>query len=492
MDYAVDFVPAKPFLVQLNELFHRVPIMALYGLYTTNINSEYSNMTSYLKNCYMVTYSDYGENLIYGSFINYSKDSVDNLMAKQIELSYETINCNECYRAFFSVDCTSSTDIWFSKNCIGCNDCFGCVNLKQKSNYIFNEPYSKEDYQAKLKELLPSSAAKIKSAKEEAHTLWKKYPQKYFHGIRAIDSTGDYLTDTKNVKDSFIGFNLEDSRFCSFVTGKTTDTYDFLNYGENSSLIYETIQAGDQSSGLKMSHWAMTNCQNVEYCLFCITCKDCFGCVGLKKKQYCIFNMQYTKEEYFAKRKEIVEQMNSMPYEDATGAMYRYGEFFPVEMSPFAYNDSTAQELFPLTKDEAEAKGYAWREQEKRDYKPTLLAKDLPETIETVSDEIVGEIIACEHESTCNEQCTFAFKVVPDELAFYRRMNLPLPRLCPNCRHAERIRYRNPMKLWPRSCMCNKTNHDHPGKCQNEFQTSYAPDRSEIIYCEKCYQQEVS
>jgi hypothetical protein len=40
--------------------------------------------------------------------------------------------------------------------------------------------------------------------------------------------------------------------------------------------------------------------------------------------------------------------------------------------------------------------------------------------------------------------------------------------------------------------MCNKENHiNHQGKCNVEFETSYAPDRSEIVYCEKCYQQEV-
>jgi hypothetical protein len=27
--------------------------------------------------------------------------------------------------------------------------------------------------------------------------------------------------------------------------------------------------------------------------------------------------------------------------------------------------------------------------------------------------------------------------------------------------------------------------------CKNEFETSYAPEGSEIVYCERCYQQEV-
>ena len=38
----------------------------------------------------------------------------------------------------------------------------------------------------------------------------------------------------------------------------------------------------------------------------------------------------------------------------------------------------------------------------------------------------------------------------------------------------------------------NTVEHSHhKGKCPNEFETSYAPDRPEIVYCEQCYQAEV-
>jgi hypothetical protein len=47
------------------------------------------------------------------------------------------------------------------------------------------------------------------------------------------------------------------------------------------------------------------------------------------------------------------------------------------------------------------------------------------------------------------------------------------------------------MKLWHRFCMCEKGNHEHKGSCKNEFETSYSPERQEIVYCEKCYQKEV-
>lgn len=38
----------------------------------------------------------------------------------------------------------------------------------------------------------------------------------------------------------------------------------------------------------------------------------------------------------------------------------------------------------------------------------------------------------------------------------------------------------------------NTTNHFHKDEpCENEFQTAISEDRKEIIYYEKCYQQEV-
>jgi hypothetical protein len=109
-----------------------------------------------------------------------------------------------------------------------------------------------------------------------------------------------------------------------------------------------------------------------------------------------------------------------------------------------------------------------------------------------VDDSILQETIGCQHEGKCTHQCTTAFKIIGEELSFYRRMNLPLPRLCPNCRHYERLAQRNPLRLWHRGCMCDKATHQHgTGHCSNEFETSYAPERKEIVYCEQCYNAEV-
>ena len=189
--------------------------------------------------------------------------------------------------------------------------------------------------------------------------------------------------------------------------------------------------------------------------------------------------------------------MNDMPYIDTQGKIYRYGEFFPPEFSPFAYNETIAQDFFPLTKDEAVHRGYIWRDPEVREYQTTIHSRDLADNIGDASDTIVKELIAC-------ASCGRAYRIIQAELEFLRSMSLPLPRPCPACRHTRRLRFRNAPVFYTRQCQCvgsadnhsiykNQTPHFHGGEaCPNEFETSYAPDRPEIIYCERCYQAEVA
>ncbi|MBI4253196.1 hypothetical protein HY623_03420 [Candidatus Uhrbacteria bacterium] len=101
-----------------------------------------------------------------------------------------------------------------------------------------------------------------------------------------------------------------------------------------------------------------------------------------------------------------------------------------------------------------------------------------------------SETRACQNR---NHQCTNAFKVLSVDLDFYRAHHLPIHRLCPNCRHYERLAKREPVQLWSRTCMCaGAPSHAHGTlPCTVSFQTSYALYRPEIIYCEACYQQEV-
>ncbi len=279
------------------------------------------------------------------------------------------------------------------------------------------------------------------------------------------------------------------------------------DYGDNGSIFYETLSAGEDGAFKTMFCMIVWGGVETYYSQHSFNSSSLFACIGLRNKSYCILNKQYTKEEYETLVPKIIKHMNDMPYIDKKGRVYKYGEFFPPELSPFSYNETIAQEYFPLTKEEAINQGYSWKDPEPRNYQITLKTPDLPDHIKDVKDSILNDIIQCAHQlggetAKCNEQCTQAFRVIPQELDFLRKMNLPLPRLCPNCRHYQRIKQRNPLKLWHRRCQCNNQDtrnkyqntieHEHKDQpCPNEFETTYAPERPEIVYCEKCYLKEV-
>ncbi len=252
--------------------------------------------------------------------------------------------------------------------------------------------------------------------------------------------------------------------------------------------VYELMSAGENAQNLFMCAMIWT-CSNSFYSLFCHQSSNLFGCIGLRNKEYCIFNRQYTKDEYTAMLPKIIRHMNEMPFTNRKGTVYRFGEFFPNELSPFTYNETPAGDYYPLEKNVVLTMGFNWKEKEKNNYNITLHTKDIPDNIQDVPASLLDEIIECE--DYVKECSPGAFRMISSELQLYKKMNLPLPRKSPNVRFYERLKKRLPYKLWHRSCVCTEESHDHDGKCPNEFETSYAPDRPEIVYCEKCYQNEV-
>jgi hypothetical protein len=482
IEYGQDYDFSRPFLEQLYELSLKVPQPAqtMYNI----VNSDYCTGANDLKNCYLIFFATSCEDCMYGAWINNIKNSIDITRLESSENCYESFNLIKCNRAFFCADSEDCVDVWFSKNLQGCINCLGCVNLSNKQYYIFNQPYSKEEYKQKFLELNFGSSKSVEDFFKKANEFFLKNIVRYVHGKHNFNVSGEYINNSKNVKDSYYVYGGEDCRYSQYlITPASKDCMDYSLWGENSELIYEVSSCGENCSNVKLCYRTSRSSHECTYCMQCYVVSNVFGCVGLQKKQYCILNKQYTKEEYENLVPKIIAHMDEMPFISKKGIVYKYGEFFPPELSLFAYNETLAFNDFPMTKEQALAEGYRWKDSEEKDYKITLENELIPDDIKNVTDEILKELIGCAHKGQCDDKCTTAFKITKQELDFYRFNNIPIPRLCHNCRHVKRVKSQSSLKLWHRKCMKEG--------CNNEFETSYAPDRPEIIYCEKCYQEEV-
>lgn len=469
--FAQDYDPSKTFFEQYKELQSKVPRMALMAI--NSVRSEYTNGAADNKDCYLIFAADGNEDCLYGRLVQRSKNCVDSAFIYDSELCYECIDTHKCFKCMYCEQCEASSDLLFCYNVRNSNNCIFCVNGRNISNSILNVKYSKEEYEEKKKEIF-SSYKSIEKAKKEFIDLKNKTIVKYASQTKCHNITGDYLYNCHDGKMAFDSSNIKN---CSYMADSEDpiDSMDCNNFYYKSELCYNMMGILQSSKSKNCAY--VFYCNEVEYSESCHNLTSAIGCNAIRKGQYMILNKEYSKEDFYKIKEQIDEQMKR----EGT-----YGQFFPPELAPFGFNETLGFDYYPMTKEEARARGFNWQDQTTGTYgKETIKEENMPETILEVNEDILNEILVC-------KDCKKNFRITKSELDFYKRMNLPLPHKDFECRHKDRMKKRNPRKLWHRSCMCEKENHTHgTEKCAVEFETSYSSDRSEIVYCEKCYQQEV-
>jgi hypothetical protein len=470
-NYGRDFDFNRPFFEQLFELFKEVPHYAIMD--NASENCDYSNMNWRSKNCYLVFGCIDDENCDYGHILWNSRDCVDGLYLFKCELCYESIDCVNCNKLLYSQDCENCADSIGLFDCRGCTNCIGCVSLQQKSYYIFNKPATREEYLKFLQENPLTDPASIDKIIKEKEIIKLGLPHRFYFGSRNNNVSGNHIINSKNIHNSFDIKGGENSKF-GFTIRIFKDSYD-ISFNPDIEQSYQTMACGG-GNNLLVCHLCNT-CSYASYSEHCYNSHNIFGCQGLKSSEYCILNKQYSKKDYEILKEKIIEHMKK------TG---EWGQWFPVNMSPFAYNESIVNEYSPIPKEKALAQGYKWK-----DDLPITLGQEtitydmLPKDPKIYDKELLKHILKC-------EKCGRNYRFIEREINFYKKLGLPLPQHCFNCRHQHRMDLRLPRKLWHRQCMCDKKNHFHgTGRCEVEFETSYSDDRPEMVYCEKCYQQEI-
>ncbi|HAI99013.1 TPA: hypothetical protein DCL30_05825 [Candidatus Peribacteria bacterium] len=464
LKYGRDFDFSRPFFEQFRELQLEVPRVALVNKQSEN--AHYTNHSGKNKNCYLSSVTFESEDIYYSDWvIDHCRDCVDcSYLNEGCELCYETYYAWGSYRAFFCDFIKRCRNVWFCYDCMSCTDCFMCVNLRNKQYCIENKQYSKEEYEKRMAKIFPLSSFALGNLRKEYIRRKERvavHPATY--QVQSEDSTGDLLFSSKDCKECFDSINMQDCRYCTDAID-VKDALDIYHVGW-AEMMYE-CHAITNAYNLIACHFTYDN-KNAMYCDCTQNSHDLFGCAGMNQASFCVLNKQYSEKEYRPLVEKIIEHMRK------TG---EWGEFFPLQFIPFGYNQSRAQEYFPLTKDQATARGIPWSQFESPppDVKRIISASQLPESIAEVPDDILEWAVRCELSQR-------PFRIIKQELDFYRRTGLPIPRRHPDQRYLDRMAQRRPRKLSTRDCM----------KCGKKIETAYAPGRPEIVYCEKCYLKEV-
>lgn len=458
--YGRDFDFNRPFFEQFAELLKVVPRFSIMNVQSESC--QYSNLVTNSKNCYLVFGCVEDEDCAYGHVVWESKDSFDNLYVFKSQFCYECTDCTSCYNLSYSEECENCNESIGLFDCRSVANSIGCVGLTQKSYHIFNEQVSKEQHAQFLKDHPLHKPETIAMILKKQMELRKALPARYYFGYRNDNVSGNHINDCKNVHYSFDLRGGENSKFV-FTSRKAADVYDVAFSPDIESSYY--VLTGLKSNNAFFSHLPQAS-HHVYYCDIVYGSNNLFGCAGMRNASYCILNRQYSKEEYEVLVPKIIEHMKK------TG---EWGNFFPVSLSPFAYNEAIVNEYLPLSKEEALAQGFRWQDEIPSTVgQETTTYDELPKNPAYYNDELLKQILPC-------VQCKRNYKFIASEIAFYKRFGYGLPSECFNSRHQRRMNRRNKRELYAGAC----------AKCGVAFETSYNPDQQKQfrLHCEKCYQQ---
>jgi hypothetical protein len=457
LNYSKEIDFKKLVFEQFNQLMKEVPVPSL-----ANINCEncdYSHALVDSKNSYLCFWNTDIEDVFYSFESWKSKSSCDMLWSYNIENSYEISNCEGLVSCYF---CTSSNSLYkcyFCSDCNNCKNCLFCFWLNNKEYHIFNIEYSKEEYEKKLNDFLKKPSF-IEDWKNISNDFFLKMPHKHINSHAKNNSIWDYIYSVKDVYYWFIVVGLENCRYV-YECWRSKDTMDSNYVYECEWKIYECLEANNSFN--VFFSISVTNSKNIFLSNNITNCNNCFLCVWLRNKEYCILNKEYSKEEYEKITAKIIEKMIET---------WEWWEFFSSYISYFWYNETVAEDYFTLNKNEALKKWFNWSDYENPSPQADKIIKAfmMPYDIFQIPNDILNRGIECEITKK-------PFRIIASELEFYRKHNLPIPKRHPDQRHIDRLKQRNPRKLFSRIC----------DKCHKEIKSSYSSERKEIIYCEGCY-----
>ncbi len=458
--------PARSFFEQFSDLLRAVPRPARIT-FGVSENSDYCNHHLSCKDCYLFFWGDNSERSVLCYGCGRLRNCLDCKASENCTSCAHTLDCMHCNDCAYIEDCERVSESRYMLNCRDCRNCFQCVNLRHKQYCIRNTPYpSKAAYESELAKYPWQSFAEQTRQQAEFQSFAAAFPRRALHLLRVEDCRGDHIGSGKDCRECYwlIGDQNERCRYTVASGEKTFRLYDMYGSGYNLVSCYESFGLANGVQDCGFCLYVTDGVRDTYYSADCRSSHDLFGCVGLNHAEYCILNVKYSPAEYEALSSKIIEDMR---------ARKEWGEFFPLSVSPFGYNESAAADHYPLLEAEACALGAHWSDYERSQPQVVGAAstETLPDSLELTTDDILGQTLLC-----C--ESSLPFRISRLELQLCRDLRVPLPRLHPDVRLHRLARAFGPFRLWRSTC----------SQCGRTTDSGVDPKVCARVLCERCFE----
>jgi hypothetical protein len=303
LEYGRDFDFGRSFAEQFSDLWQVVPRKATTD-FNNNENSEYGNSLFSCKNAYLSYWSDYLQEAAYCHASTSQTDAFDIGWSLHGEHVYQTLDSVRTYSSHHIYSSSDVRDCAYLDDCADCERCFFCVGLRNKRHYFRNEPYSPEEYERLRREFAVADPVRMLG---ELRSYRLGFPVAMTTSVESDCCFGNIFVSSE---DCFDCYNITEGKNLRYAvsSGMLEDCRDIYGCGYASSLLYEGQTLGVNSMFVCMSEDVIES-HEARYCVECVSLKSCFACVGLRHKQYCILNKQYTRDEYEVLVPRIIEHM---------------------------------------------------------------------------------------------------------------------------------------------------------------------------------------
>lgn len=412
-------------------LLRSVPLPALIHIWESE-NSSYADLVASAKYAYLsVTVFNECENVFYSESVKDYCSNIINSMTvwDSCEIVYSSCAVFNSREVFFSRFITDSTKVWFCSNMQGCFECIRCDGIHNKSYCIDNEQLPKAEYMKRKEEILRD--------KKSYDTLWEWVSTKS-ENLGSLAVSWNSLILSRDVENGKFTYRLNESRnvFSVWTAKWNARFYDTTDAGSPHGSDFYGVMWWWSSENVYCSV-LINGCSQMYYSFYCDDCSYCVGCVGLQNKSYCIFNVQYEKDDWYQKVDELFGQM------EEKGEL---GEFFSGSLCPLYFNDTAAALMEDFTKEEIIEAWYLRRDEPIRVDIPdwvdcirrdeldtyewrlsewTFLSSRDCETIPVYSQWTIDPAVL---KKVIQDEAWNIYRIIPMEYKFLKKFGLPLPR----------------------------------------------------------------